>query len=161
MKNNRSGFTLIELLVVVLIIGILAAIAIPQYFAVVEKGRSVEGLSCIDVLRGAEERYYASQSTYDPITETITETLTGLNTTSGLDTTCAQSKFFTGTAIGTATDYTITLIRAGEVVPCASLSYGCYTLSYTHVLTTPDASPAITCTPAAGKSPCTDLVPAT
>ena len=57
MKMNKKGFTLIELLVVVLIIGILAAIALPQYFKAVERSRSAEALSILTALGGAQQRY--------------------------------------------------------------------------------------------------------
>jgi len=64
MKNTKKGFTLIELLVVVLIIGILASIAIPQYFKVVEKARVAEAMSVISSIKSAQERYMARGGTY-------------------------------------------------------------------------------------------------
>jgi prepilin-type N-terminal cleavage/methylation domain-containing protein len=66
MRHTRRsrGFTLIELLVVVLIIGILSAIAIPQYFKVVEKGRAAEVVGYIGDMRSAQERYALRTGTY-------------------------------------------------------------------------------------------------
>ncbi len=64
MKYTRRGFTLIELLVVVLIIGILASIAIPQYFKVVEKARVAEAMSLISSIKSAQERYLARGGVY-------------------------------------------------------------------------------------------------
>ncbi len=64
MNKMKRGFTLIELLVVVLIIGILASIAIPQYFKVVEKARVAEAMSLISSVKSAEERYLARGGVY-------------------------------------------------------------------------------------------------
>ena len=53
----KKGFTLIELLVVVLIIGILSAVAMPQYSRAVEKSRSIEALTNLRAIITAMQLY--------------------------------------------------------------------------------------------------------
>ena len=64
MVQHKQAFTLIELLVVVLIIGILAAVAVPQYRIAVAKTRYTELMAVVDALSKAEEIYYLANGKY-------------------------------------------------------------------------------------------------
>ena len=68
MKNANisrlGGFTLIELLVVVLIIGILAAMAMPQYFKAVERSRMAEAITLMDSVVKSQRRKFLQTNRY-------------------------------------------------------------------------------------------------
>jgi type IV pilus assembly protein PilA len=67
--GHDSGFTLIELLVVIIIIGILAAIAIPVYLSQREKAKSAEAENDVRNLAGFEEVYLTDAGTYGTIAQ--------------------------------------------------------------------------------------------
>ena len=71
-KNGSKGFTLLELLVVVLIIGILAAIALPQYRLAVGKAELSTLKTITKNLQDAVQRYYLIHGSYEGIEHTYT-----------------------------------------------------------------------------------------
>ena len=95
-NHSKKGFTLIELRVVVLIIGILASIAIPQYFKVVEQARVAEAMSVIATIKSAQERFLARGGNY-------TSSFTDLDVSyAGMTATNLPTKFFNATILAGA-----------------------------------------------------------
>lgn len=69
--KNKKGFTLIELMIVVAIIGILAAIAIPNFLTFRLKAKTSEAKSNLGAIRTVEEAYKAEEDEYYPNGGTI------------------------------------------------------------------------------------------
>ncbi|RKY34210.1 MAG: hypothetical protein DRP78_06895 [Candidatus Omnitrophota bacterium] len=89
---NRKGFTLVELLMVVIIIGILATIAVPNYYKAVERAKAAKAKASLDLMRKAEISYRA-------LNDTFTD-----NSGDELD----SVDFSTAAVIGVSTDWTYT-----------------------------------------------------
>lgn len=63
-KNKDEGFTLIELLVVIIIIGILAAIALPSFLNQAAKARGAEAKSNVGAMNRAQQSYFLEKQTF-------------------------------------------------------------------------------------------------
>lgn len=87
-RNTAPGFTLIELMIVVVIIGIIAAFAYPNYIEQLKKGRRSDATVAINNVANQLEKYYARCLDYDA---TLTGTTSHCNTGSGLGFSSSQS----------------------------------------------------------------------
>ena len=63
-RRRLAGFTLMEVMIVVLIVGILAAVAYPNYTEHVQRGRRTEGKAALLKTQGALERFFTVNNTY-------------------------------------------------------------------------------------------------
>ena len=133
MLRNREGFTLIELLIVVVIIGILAAIALPKFGQTRERAYVSAMQSDLRNLQSSQEMYYADND-YNylqsgTLTTTPTASLSGYATTSGVEIELADGGIavtdgYEATATHAATDDECVLTVGGtgadEGIVCTS-----------------------------------------
>ena len=75
MRRDQNGFTLIELLVVILIIGILAAIAIPAFLGQRARGHDTAAKTFVRHVQTTIETHYAADQTYTGATAAVLRTL--------------------------------------------------------------------------------------
>ena len=105
--NNQKGFTLIELMIVIAIIGILAAIAIPNYLGYSCKAKQSEAKSSLGAIATCQEAYKAEFDTYGNTMDKIGFTAKGTPrytyTTNGGGTYTATALEKTGTTFGDGT----------------------------------------------------------
>ena len=123
--GRLGGFTLIELLVVVLIIGILAAVALPQYQVAVEKARVTQNIVRLNALETAANSYYLANGAWP-----TDVTLLDIDITKD-----AKSVRRTDISAG---DHIGVYYADGSVCAVTSSAAGCYTkntyLAQTHTL---------------------------
>jgi prepilin-type N-terminal cleavage/methylation domain-containing protein len=105
--NNAKGFTLIELMIVIAIIGILAAIAIPNFISYRDKAYCSSAETDVDSVMGAIADYFA-----DPDNVSVQDTSPGMPV-SGTD----LSNGNTYTISGTSSAYTVTVTDVSQRCP--------------------------------------------
>lgn len=103
-KNGEKGFTLIELLVVIIIIGILAAIALPSFLNQAAKARQSESKTYVGSINRAQQAYLLEKQQFSPNLLTL-----------GLGIAATTANYAYGTGVGAA---------ASATVPLNSYSFG-------------------------------------
>ncbi|MCP4668069.1 MAG: prepilin-type N-terminal cleavage/methylation domain-containing protein [Deltaproteobacteria bacterium] len=116
-KKNEKGFTLIELMIVIAIIGILAAIAIPQYAAYRSRSFVAACEADAHAFATAQEAYFADESTYTNVTADLQNDPYGAQLS-------PDNTITPDVANATSFSFTITHIPTGQSVQYNSVAGG-------------------------------------
>jgi len=115
MMRKNEGFTLIELMIVIAIIGILAAIAIPQFSAYRTRSYNAAAEADLRNAATAQEAYYVDKQTYVAAPQTnLTGSTYGFYTSQGVTVDgTAGTQLYTMTALNSSGNKTYTLTGPG------------------------------------------------
>jgi len=124
LRRNQRGFTLVELMIVVIIVGILAAVAIPMYQGATERAKASEAVAALGTIRGAMRVYYAEHGTYAIAGVAVGDQVTDSGVLDVSDTDLLGRYFSTEcytftTAVPDANSFEITCTGANSTAPNA------------------------------------------
>lgn len=121
MMRKNEGFTLIELMIVIAIIGILAAIAIPQFSAYRTRSYNAAAEADLRNAATAQEAYYVDNQTYKPTPTSLIGSNYGLYTSMGVTLTgTAGDTQYSMTAVHSSGNKTYSLTGPGGSVTTAN-----------------------------------------
>ncbi|WP_029484791.1 type IV pilin protein [Deinococcus marmoris] len=107
MKNNTEGFTLIELLIVIAIIGILAAVLIPNLLGAQKRAYDTGAQACAKSIQTAQATYQIDNQTYAIMGKTALTTIT--KTTDGIAVNCGDANMVVTAGTADVATYSITV----------------------------------------------------
>ena len=107
---EKKGFTLIEIITVMIIIGLLCAIGIPNYNAMVQQGAVTAAENNLSMIYGAQRNYYFTNGNYCITTSAQPcDSLSNINTALSLN---LSDNYYAYSCTGNATTYTCTATNA-------------------------------------------------